>query len=103
MNLVPSTCRVPIEGAEHIMGATIKVRARSQASFLASYHDVLRARYVWAQDDSKLALYMLSVKRTIEGPEKTWNHDGEAVTATWRIMGGKGTPSLKALRALPRV
>lgn len=99
---IPETCRIPIEDARHIMGATMEVRSMSQASFLATYRDILYARYGWAQDDSKLALFMISVQRTIEGPEKTWNHDGDAVTATWCIMGEKGKPTLKALRALPR-
>lgn len=84
------------------IGTPIKVSAMSQAAFLTCYRDVLWATYVWAQDDSKLALFMVGVQRTIEGPEKTWNHDGPAVTAAWRIMGGKGKPTLKALRALPR-
>lgn len=100
--LIPETCRIPIWDARHIMGATIEVRTMSQASFLATYREILYARYAWAQNDSKLALFMISVQRTIEGPEKTWNHDGDAVAATWRIMGGKGKLTIKALRALPR-
>lgn len=97
--IIPSTCQVP---GNDVAGVPVTVNTMSQASFLATYRDLLHARYTWAQNDSTLALFMISVQRTIEGPEKTWNHDGEVVTATWRVMGGKGKPTLKALRALPR-
>ena len=43
---------------------------------------------------------MLSVRATLRGPVATWNFDGPATVAAWRAIGGKGKPTLKALRAL---
>ncbi len=37
---------------------------------------------------------MTSVQQSLEGPKKTWNHDGECVTAAWKEIGGKGKPTL---------
>jgi hypothetical protein len=48
-----------------------------------------------------LQSFLASVRNTLTGPRATWNHDGEWATAAWRSLGGKGKPTLKALRALP--
>lgn len=72
----------------------------TKTQFLNLYRGELVARYPWAQDAAKLARFMASVESSIAGQGKTWNHDGEAVTAAWRAMGGKGKPTFKALCAL---
>lgn len=54
----------------------------------------------WANNPAALERFMESVRLTIEGKQWTWNHDGEACTAAWRAIGGKGKPTMKALRAL---
>ena len=70
--------------------------------FLTLYRDELNKRYEWAQDEAKLNRFMASVRHTLDTTDAgTWNHEGEAVTAAWRAMGGKGKPTKKALRALP--
>lgn len=72
----------------------------TKADFLREYRAAIIAAYPWAQDAAKLERFMQSVSATINGAA-TWNHDGEAVRAAWRAIGGKGRPTLKALRALP--
>lgn len=74
----------------------------NKSRFLTLYRDELNKRYEWAQDAVKLERFMSSVAATINGTGPgTWNHEGEAVTAAWRAMGGKGKPTKKALRELP--
>lgn len=73
----------------------------NRQSFISTYRAELIARFPWAQDADKLQRFMASVETTISTSAATWNHDGEAVTAAWRAIGGKGKPTLKALRALP--
>lgn len=70
--------------------------------FTIAYRDELTKRYGWAQDEAKLTRALASMAETLActGPG-TWNHEGEAVTAAWRSIGGRGTPTKKALRALP--
>ena len=70
-------------------------------SFLVAYRSELVARFAWAQDMGKLDRFMASCETTISTPAATWNHDGDAVIAAWKSIGGKGRPTLKALRALP--
>jgi hypothetical protein len=53
----------------------------------------------WAIDLEKLGRFMQSMENTLAG-DSTWNHDGPSVVAAWREIGGKGKPTLKALRAL---
>ena len=73
----------------------------SKSAFLSAYHTELRARYPWAKtDEIKLALFMESCHNTLNGGG-SWHHEGEAVVAAWRSIGGKGKPTLKALRAMP--
>lgn len=67
--------------------------------FLLHYRDELEKRYPWAQDKARLDRFMQSVTDTLSG-QNTWNHDGEAVTRAWHIIGGKGKPTKKALREL---
>jgi hypothetical protein len=67
--------------------------------FLTAYRKQLLHRYTWAADATKLDRFMQSVQETLSGGN-TWNHDGEAVTTAWKVIGGKGKPTKKALRAL---
>ena len=67
--------------------------------FIAAYRAELLANYQWATDTAKLDRFMTVVADTLAGAN-TWNHNGIAVTAAWRTIGGKGTPTKKALRAL---
>jgi hypothetical protein len=73
----------------------------TKEAFLREYRVELLARYPWAANTEKLDKYLSSVSDTISGVRTSWNHDGEAVTHTWRHLGGKGKPTLKALRSLP--
>lgn len=73
----------------------------NKQTFLTNYRAELVARYLWAQDSAKLDKFMASCETTITSGAATWNHDGDAVTAAWRSVGGKGKPTLKGLRALP--
>jgi len=72
----------------------------TRQAFLKAYRNSLLAAYAWAGDAAKLDHFMASVSATLDGAN-TWNHTGEAVTAAWHWIGGKGRPTLKALRALP--
>lgn len=72
----------------------------TRSQFLTAYETELKARYSWTSDAPKLARFLEGVAMTLNGGSM-WCHDGEAVTAAWRFIGGKGKPTLKALRALP--
>jgi hypothetical protein len=77
----------------------------TKTAFIAAYRAKLIDLYAWAQDATKLDRFMSSVASTIGftlGGTAPWNHEGAAVTAAWREIGGKGKPTLKALRALER-
>ena len=69
-------------------------------AFLAAYRRELQSLYPWARDEDKLANFLQSARTTLTTKASVWNHDGPAVAAAWRAVGGKGTPTLKALRAL---
>jgi hypothetical protein len=69
-------------------------------TFLERYRMELVATYAWAADSARLERFMASVRATVCDGSNTWNHDGEAVRVAWRSIGGKGKPTLKALRAL---
>ena len=71
----------------------------TRQAFLSAYRNALLARYSWTADAAKLDRFMESVTVTLAGGD-TWNHDGEAVTEAWKWIGGRGKPTLKALRAL---
>jgi hypothetical protein len=71
----------------------------TRAAFLNSYGFQLMARYEWARNADKLSRFLESCAATLNGAS-SWNHDGPAVMAAWRTIGGKGKPTLKALRAL---
>jgi hypothetical protein len=71
----------------------------TQSAFLTAYEFQLMARYEWARNPDKLSRFLDSCERTLKGASD-WNHDGDAVTAAWRTIGGKGKPTLKALRGL---
>ena len=73
----------------------------TQTAFLSAYGFQLMAQYEWARNADKLSRFLESCAETLNGAS-TWNHDGPAVTAAWRTIGGKGKPSLKALRGLVR-
>lgn len=75
----------------------------TQTQFLAAYRADLEARFEWAKDKALLGRFMISVARTIQSSANTWYNDpkSDAIPAAWRAIGGKGRPTLKALRALP--
>jgi hypothetical protein len=72
----------------------------SKRDFLEALRKEIRARYLWAADEVRLSKFMLSAEHTIYGVANTWNKDGDAATAAWRAIGGKGKPTYKALREL---
>ena len=71
----------------------------TKEAFLRAYKEALVLRYAWPSDQAKLDRFMASVEATLNGAN-TWAHEGDAVTAAWRAVGGKGNPTKKALRAL---
>ena len=73
----------------------------TRTDFIRQYEQELIMRYTWACDNNKRERFLASVLTTLGTNDKTWNHDGDAVTAAWRALGGKRKPTLKALRALP--
>jgi hypothetical protein len=70
----------------------------NKSSFLSEYRKAVSA-LPWASNPDKLERFMESCRATLNGAS-TWNHDGESCVAAWRAIGGKGKPTLKALRAL---
>lgn len=72
----------------------------TKTAFLAAMRAECIARYPWAADTAKLDRFMESVQFTIESKVWSWNHDGAACVAAWAAIGGKGKPTMKALRAL---
>jgi hypothetical protein len=68
--------------------------------FIAAYANALTRAYPWAQDDEKMSKFLDSVRKTLDGAG-TWHHEGDCVAEAWKEVGGKGKPTLKALRALP--
>lgn len=73
----------------------------TKREFLTQYALELQVRYDWAREAARLERFMASVTESLTGDRKTWNHEGDAVTAAWRRIGGKGKPTFKALHALP--
>lgn len=71
----------------------------TKTQFMQAYASFV-ALYPWAKDPQRLHAFLASCLATLRGAN-SWNHDGEACTAAWRSIGGKGKPTLKALRALP--
>jgi hypothetical protein len=72
----------------------------TKTQFLQAYMVELAKRYDWANDNERLVRFIRSVQDTISTDAATWNHDGAAVSAAWRSIGGKGKPTLRALRGL---
>lgn len=78
----------------------------TRKEFLKAYRETLQEAhlvYHWVKDIEKLDRFMMVCEKTIanEPHDRTWNHDGPAVVLAWKKIGGKGKPTLKALRALP--
>lgn len=73
----------------------------TKTAFIVRYEQELVARYPWTKDAAKLTRFIQTVADTLAGGAG-WQHEGDAVTAAWRAIGGKGKPTLKALRALPQ-
>lgn len=75
---------------------------------LKAYLDALRwelvSRYGWARDRASVERYMTRVEEGLAdkraGMGAGYEYTGAASVAAWRAIGGKGTPSLKALRGL---
>lgn len=72
----------------------------TKAAFLHHYRGEIKHRYAWAQDAAKLERFMGGVTETLNGSDRVWVCEGDAVVAAWQAIGGKGRPTLKALRAL---
>lgn len=72
----------------------------TKSMFFLEYDRALRNMYDWTQNETKMNKFMLSCHNTIHGTINSWNHDGDAVKAAWKIIGMKGRPTLKGLRAL---
>ena len=76
----------------------------NQTAYLAALREALK-RYPWAGNPEKLDRYMGRVEDGIASDKYRggagFEYDGPASVAAWRAIGGKGKPSLAALRALP--
>jgi hypothetical protein len=70
----------------------------TKEQFINIYREKMSA-LPWANNAEKLQRFMQSVENTLAGAS-TWNHDGPSTVAAWREIGGKGKPTLKALREL---
>jgi hypothetical protein len=70
----------------------------NKTSFLSEYRKSVSA-LPWASNSDKLERFMESCRATLDGAS-TWQYDGELCVKAWRAIGGKGKPTLKALRAL---
>jgi hypothetical protein len=74
----------------------------TKTALLAAYSELLARVFPWAREDpARLARFMASAERTLRTEAKTWNHDSPTIGVVWRSLGGKGKPTLKAMRALP--
>ena len=75
----------------------------TKSGFVLAIEREIVQRHAWAKDAAKLATFMDAVRNTITTTASghIWHHQGPASDAAWREIGGKGKPSLKALRALP--
>lgn len=74
----------------------------TKAAYLAKLRELIVARYPWAQDAAKLGRFMDAARVSLglaEGQQA--DIGGQSFTDAWRALGGKGKPTLKALRALP--
>jgi hypothetical protein len=72
----------------------------TKAAFLKAYETRIVASHAWAKDTTRLAIFMRAVSETLSGVSGSWDHRGGAAVEAWRDIGGKGKPTLKALRAL---
>jgi hypothetical protein len=75
----------------------------TRAAFLQHYEALLESKYPWAVSPEKRASFMAKIIDTLdrEKPGGPWNPDGPTTVDAWRAIGGRGKPSMKALRALP--
>lgn len=73
----------------------------TKSEFLVLYQRELIKRFKWAEDADKLARFMGAVRDTLDSATGSWDYGGEASKVVWQALGGKGKPTLKALRALP--
>jgi hypothetical protein len=71
----------------------------TKSLFLRAYREKLSA-LPWASNPEKLERFMEACRSTIENETTSWNHGFESCLAAWHEIGGKGKPTLKALRAL---
>ncbi len=73
----------------------------TKRAFICEYKERLIAAYPWTQDKDKLDRFLSSCLATMDGSDDSWNHDGDIARDAYKAIGGKGTMTLKALRALP--
>lgn len=74
--------------------------AMTRAAFLVAYEKQVRA-YQWAGDQARFETFMAKVRETLDGRGIPWAWNSDGSIAAWKEIGGKGKPTLKALRALP--
>jgi hypothetical protein len=72
----------------------------TKANFLKAYEARIVASHAWAKDMTRLATFMRVASETLSGVSGSWDHRGGAAVEAWHDIGGKGKPTLKALRAL---
>lgn len=82
--------------------AAPKPATPTREAFLAAYRERL-ASLGWAAEPEKLERFMAIVGKALRGdPSGNWSPTGqEHAAAAWKAIGGKGKPTMKALKALP--
>jgi hypothetical protein len=73
----------------------------TKQEFLAAYREHVVACHAWADNAAKLAHFMKAVETTLYTERTAWAWDGTGTKIVWKDLGGKGRPTLKALRGLP--
>lgn len=72
----------------------------SKEDYIEAYAKMVKAECPWAADEERFTNFMAGMRLTVEGRGTVWIHDGPVAVAAWKSLGGKGKPTLKALRAL---
>jgi hypothetical protein len=78
----------------------------TKTNFLTEYEKNIRYTYsaTWAKDENRVKHALRCCEATLgmlTEKHQVVDHTGSVFVATWKQLGGKGKPTLKALNALP--
>lgn len=80
---------------------TIAPPGATKNDFMREYRKALQSSSLpVTHSQERIESLLKAVETTITTTAATWIHDGEISVKAWRSIGGKGQPTLKALRAL---